>query len=195
MVYLNSLHIVDTGWLSTTSRGTQLSSASRANAGSALPLKAVDIDISATSNIDKSTPPGVYSAVQHALVSLNPTEFTLNIRINSKYASTSNPYAVNDAGLIPELLRLPKTTGWKAMYYPTDVASGTGAFGKEGQLLYAIGTTDTTESQGDLNITLNTGLHKDLTDVKYVAVRFDACRVHEDITNIVKVTLTGVFTV
>ena len=117
MVFLTSLSLIDTGWLSYSNRDTS----NRANSGSLINLKSVEITIRSSGNIDKTVPPtffpaNVYTAAQHACISVNPLEFTIRIKINSHQPSTYNYYNENDVSLLPILLMLPRTTGWKAMF-------------------------------------------------------------------------------
>jgi len=200
MVFLTSVDILDTGFLTVSSRTGQLSTANRANSGSALRLKGVELEISSASNLDKETYAANYSDIECPVVSVNPDEIKLTIWLN-KTATASNigVWATGDMQYIAALLDLPKTRGFKAIYYPVDAASGATVRKHNEQILYYLGITDTTESQGDINLTLATSdtataSSKDLTDVKYIPVRFESCDISQDTSGGVQVTLTGVRT-
>jgi hypothetical protein len=196
MVFLTSIDILDTGFLTKTSRGTQLSTANRVNAGSALRLKGVDLEISGSSNVDKETFTGnTTGAISCPLISVNPDEFTLTLYLNSTNTDTNNPWGINDVANLALIRRLTKTDGFKAIYYPV-----TGDIRKRSQqLIYQLGAVDTTESQGDINITLATTESDitgtsgyDLTDVRYVAVRFESYTIKQEPGNTIEVSLNGV---
>ena len=207
MVFLTSLNILDTGFLDVATRTGQLSSASRVNSGSALQLKGVNFDIDSTSSLDKAvtpafTPANIKGHEKRALISINPISFTITIFLNSKNTDTSNYWGINEMGILAQILRLPQTKGWKAIYYPVDnTADDTGSNStrsRNQQIVYQLGATDTTESQGDINITLWTNTTsasgKDLTDVNYVPVRFESAKIAQTPNNQVRVTLSGVVT-
>lgn len=207
MVFLTSLNILDTGFLDVNTRTGQLSSSLRVNSGSALQLKGVNIDITSSSNLDKSVTPGkiptsIKDNEKRALISVNPIAITISILLNSNNIDTSNVWGINDMALLSQLLRIPSTYGWKAIYYPVDntaTDSGSNTSRKRNsQITYQLGATDTTESQGDLNLTLWTGTtsasSKDLTDVNYIPVRFESCSITQVPDNKIQVTLSGVVT-
>ena len=196
MVFLTSIDILDTGFLTKTSRGTQLSTANRVNAGSALRLKGVNLEISGSSNVDKETFTGnTTGAISCPLTSVNPDEFTLTLFLNSSNTDTNNPWGVNDVANLAEIRRLTKTAGFKAIYYPV-----TGSIRKrDQQLIYQMGSVDTSEIQGDIDITLATTESDvsgtsgyDLTDVKYIAVRFESYSITQEPGNTIEVKLNGV---
>lgn len=194
MVFLNSLSILDTGFLATDVRTSQLTGSNRVNTGTALNLRSVEFTVNATSNIDKAVVPGKYTKSQHAIISINPTEVTIRLIVNT---NSSNDYEGNDLSTLQHLIRLPHTLGWKALYYPVD-NTATNSNDRNSQLVYQLGSTDTSESQGDINLTLWTGAGtargKDLTDVNYLPVRFESCEINDTPTNIINVTLRGVVT-
>jgi hypothetical protein len=196
MVFLTSIDILDTGFLTKTNRGTQLSTANRVNSGSALRLKGVDLEISGSSNVDKETFPGnTTGAIDCPLISVNPDEFTLTLYLNSSNTDTNNPWGINDVANLALIRRLTKTAGFKAIYYPVS-----GNIRKRNQQLsYQLGSADTSESQGDINITLattetdTTGTSGyDLTDVNYIAVRFESFSIKQEPGNSIEVKLNGV---
>lgn len=207
MVFLTSLDILDTGYLTVTSRNNQLATGNRANSGDELRLKSVSLVMSASSNLDKAVTPAfaqsdIKNHEKRALVSINPTTITITLFLNVDNDDTSNYYAVNDLALLKDLLDLPHTKGFKAIYYPVDnTADDTGSNTsneRNKQLIYQLGATDTSEAQGDINITLWTNTSsvsgKDLTDVNYIPVRFESCNMTQMTTNKIMVTLTGVVT-
>lgn len=204
MVFLTSIDILDTGFLDVSTRNNQLSSANRVNSGSALRLKGVNLDITSSSNTDDAVTPGFYPAdikshEKRSLVSVNPTTVSLTIYLNSKNTNTTNVWGINDMALLPELLKLPHTKGIKVIYYPVDITTSTSlSRGMASQATHAIGTADTTESQGDIDITLWTGTTyasgKDLTDVNYIPIRFNSCAIKQDPNSFIKITLSGVVT-
>jgi hypothetical protein len=207
MVFLTSLNIVDTGFLDVNTRTNQLSTSLRVNSGSALQLKGVNFDIESSSNLDTSTSPGytittIKSHEKRSWISSNATQVTISILLNSNNTSTSNVWDINDMSLLAQILKLPHTVGWKALYYPVDNSAtdtgGNDSRKRNSQIVYQLGATDTSESQGDLNLTLWTGTtsasSKDLTDVNYIPVRFTSCKINQTPDNKVMVTLQGVVT-
>jgi len=207
MVFLTSLNILDTGYLTVTSRSNQLASSYRVNSGAALQLKGVNFDIEASANLDNGVSPGFVptSTKTHEarpLVSLNPTKITVSILLNSKNVDTNNVWGINDMVLLAAILKLPHTYGFKALYYPVDNTAvdtgGDSSRSRNQQIVYQLGATDTVEAQGDMNITLWTGTTsaagKNLTDVNYIPVRFENCKITQTPNNQVRVTLNGVVT-
>jgi len=65
-------------------------------------------------------------------------------------------------------------------------------------MIYRLGAVDTTQTQGDINITLWNGSSsvssKNLTNVNYMAVRFESCAIGQTPTGLIEVTLSGVVT-
>jgi hypothetical protein len=200
MVFFTSLNILDTGFLAKSVRSSQLATANRAYSGAAFTLKGVTLTINSSGNLDKTTPPAKFTASQHALVSINPRTFIITIYVGANYTSTSNIYGVNDVAMLPELLRLPETAGWKAIYVPVDISSAAGYLKRESHLIYAIGSADTSEGQGDLSFSVikdgAVTTTRNLTYVKYLCARFETCQLGFDPStpNAIRVTLSGVFT-
>lgn len=207
MVFLTSLNILDTGYLTVTSRVNQLAAGYRVNSGSALQLKGVNFDINSSSSLDEGVTPGftpttIKTHEKRALVSINPMKITLTIFLNSKNINTNNIWEINDMALLSSILSLPHTKGFKALYYPVDNTAvdtgGNTSRWRNQQIVYQLGATDTVESQGDINLTLWTGTTsaagKDLTDVNYIPVRFDSCKIAQQPDNTVMVTLSGTVT-
>lgn len=214
MVFLTSLDILDTGFLTVNSRTGQLATTYRVNSGVALRLKSVNFDIITSGNLDKGITPAYLPTTpknheKRALVSVDPTMFTLTLFLRSDYTSTSNIWGVNDIAIIGAISQLPHTLGWKAMYYPVDNTAvdtgGNSSRKRNQQLVYVLGATDTSESQGDLATggseklllwtgTTSTGVGKDLTDVNYIPVRFESCKITQEPNNAIRVTLQGVIT-
>jgi len=198
MVFLTSIDILDTGFLSKSNRSSQLSASERVNSGTALRLKGVEMELSSSSNVDKETFTGEFSDISCPLISVNPDEITLTLYLNSNNTTTSNVWGVDDMGSLSLLRRLPKTKGFKAIYYPVS----TNIRQRNKQMIWEIGTPDTTESQGDINITLATtesdsaGTNGfDLTAVNYIAVRFETCSISQDSqSSKIVVKLGGVIT-
>lgn len=207
-IFLTSIDILDTGFLrvgrsTPSARVNQLGTSSRVNSGSALRLKGVTIEFDSTSNLDATASPAQFNtstivAPQSAAVSSNPTRFTMNIKINSTNTDTSNEWGINDMSLVAHLLQLPHTKGFKAIYYPVDLTATGDTRNLTKQLTHYLGDNDTTQSQGDIDITLWTGAtsasSKDLTDVNYVAVRFDSCKITQTPSQMIDITLSGVIT-
>jgi len=214
MAFLTSLDILDTGFLTVNNRVGQLSTANRTNSGVSLRLKSVNIDIQSTSSLDTGvtpayTPSTIKGHEKRALISINPTTVTITIILKNVYTDTTNVWGINDMGMLQHLLRLPHTKGFKAIYYPVDNAAtdtgGNSSRLRNQQIVYQLGATDTVESQGDLatvgseKVTLWTGttstnVGKDLTDVNYIPVRFESCKMNQTPDNMVRVTLSGVVT-
>jgi len=208
MVFLTSLQILDTGFLTVTSRGTQdTTTDARVNDGDALELKGVNFDITATSTIDENPSPGyrpsdIKDHEKRALITINPIQITLKLMFNAANTDGTNVYGINDMSLLKEVLRLPYTPYFKALYYPVDnTATDTGANStrrRNSQIVYQLGETDTTESQGDIDLTLWTGTtsasSKDLTDVNYIPVKFKSVKIQQVPNNKIEVTLQGVVT-
>lgn len=207
MVFLTSLNIVDTGYLDVNTRTGQLAVGYRVNDGVALQLKGVELEMSSSSALDKAATPGFsVSDIKHhekrALVTINPTTFSLKLMFNRDDTSTTNAWGINDMALLKEVFELPHTAGFKALYYPVDrTAVNTGGNStnkRDNQMIHQMGTYDSTESQGDLNLTLWTGIataaSKTLTSVHYVPVRFDNCSMVQTSDNKMVVTLSGVVT-
>jgi len=211
MVFLTSLHILDTGFLTVTSRTNQLSTANRANSGVSLQLKGVNVDIESGASVDEGVTPAYYpnSILTHEkrpMVSVNPTNITITIMINNDYTDSTNPWGITDVSLLSPILKLTQTKGFKAIYYPVDnTATDTGgnsSRGRDKQIVYQLGAADTTESQGDIAssnlVTLWTGISsgtgKDLTDVNYIPVRFKSIKISQTPDNNIQITLSGVVT-
>ena len=162
-IFLTSLDILDTGFLTVSSRTNQLSSSYRANSGNELRLKGISFDITSSGSLDESVTPGydpddIKGHEKRAFISVNPIEINLSIVLNADNTDTNNVWGINDVALLAELLRLPQTKGWKALYYPvdntaTDVGSNSSRK-RNSQIVYQLGETDTSEDQGDIDLTL-----------------------------------------
>lgn len=201
MVFISSLDIIDTGFLTKNSRTTQVQASDRVNSGSTLRLKGVDLKVTTSANLDKAVTPDNHDIIRdnkgekHALISINPT--TVNITI---YISTGSIgiWGSNDPSLLPYLYRLPHTRGFKAIYYPVtgDIRQ------RDEQLIYQLGSADTTEEQGDIDITLATAETDtsgtsgyDLTNVNYLSVRFESVEIPQvPAKNGIFLKLNGVIT-
>jgi len=166
MVFLTSLNILDTGYLDVSTRTNQLSTSDRVNSGAALQLKGVNFDIESSASVDTAVTPAFYpsdikSNEKRALVSINPIKVTISILLNAKNTDTTNVWGINDMALLASILKLPQTKGFKAIYYPVDnTANDTSpntSRQRNRQIVYQLGATDTTESQGDIDMTLWTG--------------------------------------
>lgn len=198
MVFLTSLDILDTGFL-TVSSTSRVSSANMVNSGNALRLKSIDMNITSSAALDKNVTPGNHDIIrddgaeEHPLITINPTEFTLSIFLNTKNTSTSNEWGINDMAILPYLLRLPQTRGLKAIYYPV-----AGNFRqRSSQMVYQLGASDVFAAQDDIDITLaasesTSSSGYDLTDVNYLVCRFESCAITQAANNAIKVTLSGV---
>lgn len=211
MVFLTSVDILDTGFLTVASRTNQLPTASRVNSGTALRLKGATFSITYSGSLDKGITPGRFTtdssgrinAESHPLISINPTEIEIKILLNNNNTDTNNPWGVNDMALLSELIKLGHTRGWKALYYPVDsttIDSGSSNSRKmKSQIFYYIGRTDTSESQGDINISLWTGTTnatgKNLTNVYYLPVRFEPVKIGVTPNNQIEITMAGVVTI
>lgn len=202
-IFLTSVNILDTGFLDVNTRTNQLSAANRVNSGSALQLKGALLELGASASLEKGVTPGytpssIKNHEKRALVSINPTTFTLTLNFNSDNVDTANAFSLNDMAILASVFQLPHTKGFKALYYPVDNAASGDTRKLTSQVTYQLGATDTTESQGDIDITLWTGAttasSKDLTDVNYIPVRFENVSISQTPDNKVKVTLSGVIT-
>lgn len=203
MVFLTSIDILDTGFLGKTTRTNQLGADNRVNSGNALRLKGVEIELNSSANLDKETSPGRVTGPEVSFISANAREFVMTLYLNSNNIDTNNVWGVNDMSLLDDIIRLPETRGWKAIYYPVDntaVDSGANTTRKRNsQLIYWMGSADTSELQGDIDIDLWTGSTsvsgKDLTDVNYISVRFENASIKQDgDSSSIVVTLNGVIT-
>ena len=207
MVFLTSLHILDTGFLDVATRTGQLGTSNRVNSGAALQLKGVELELTTSSALDKSATPGFRPASikgheKRALITVNPTTFSLTLTFNRSSTDTTNIWGINDMSLLSAVASLPHTAGFKALYYPVDnTATDTGGNSSRQltrQMVYQLGATDTIEDQGDLNLSIWTGVatagSKDLTDVNYIPVRFESCTFRNTADNKLSVTLSGVVT-
>jgi len=204
MVFLTSIDIVDTGFLDVATRNGQLTASDRINSGSSLRLKGVNFDIISTSSLDDASTPAYSPAdikghEKRALVTINPTKFTLKLYLNASNIDTSNYWGINEMGILSEILELPHTKGWKALYYAVDNTAAATVQHRDQQIVYQLGATDTTESQGDINLTLLTGAattaaSKDLTDVNYIPVRFNSVTITQVPGNKVEVKMSGIVT-
>jgi len=194
MVFLTSVDILDTGFLTRAKTGSQLSTSDRANNGVVLKLKGVSIQFNSRSNLDDEANIGNFDEQEIPIISVEPLGFSLNLEIDTSVQDTSGEYGVNEAALIKELVALPRTKGLKALYYP--VKTNSLQRNKPGQILSRLGTADTTEPQGDISISLwgtseESGL--DLTDVAYVGCRFSSCVIDQrPDTPILTIRLDGV---
>jgi hypothetical protein len=203
MAFLTSLDILDTGFLPVDragagDRSNQVTTANRVNAGVALRLKGVDFEITSSGNIDKTATPGKFTANRHGLISINPRTFTITLLLDKRTADNTGYYGVNDMPYISELIRLPETQGFKAIYYPVMYGLiGTKVYDREVQknIINLLGTADTTQSQGDISISVWNGTAEqtscNLTHVKYIACRFESCQIPDSPKNIIKIVLTG----
>jgi len=201
MVFLTSIDILDTGFLTVTGRTNQLSTANRVNSGGALRLKGIELEIGSSANLDDETYSGESNEIECPLISVNADTFQMTIFLNSTAnATTPGVWSTGDMKYLSALLSLPKTRGFKALYYPVDAASAATIRNHNRQMSYYLGRTDTTEAQGDIDLTLATtntvtAGSKDLTDIKYIAVRFKDCKITQGPDTRIMVVLTGVLTI
>jgi hypothetical protein len=199
MVYLTSINILDTGFATKAKDTTQLATAYRVNSGAALQLKGVNFEISSSANLDKASFATNTAQTTVPFIGVNPRTFTLTLFLNSRNTDTNNTYEVNDVALLAEILRLPETYGVKALYYPVHITATPDDRRMSSQLVYQIGAADTTETQGDISLTIWGGSSQlttqNLTDVRYISCRFESCSITQDPGSGIKVTLDGVWTV
>jgi hypothetical protein len=195
MVFLTSIDILDTGFLTVTNRTGQLSTSNRVNSGNALRLKGVNFEINSSSNLDDETYSANFDDVQVPVISVNPDKITLTLYLN-RQATENNTgvWETGDMQYLSALLNLPKTKGFKAIYYPVARTAITTRRQDE-QIVTYLGRTDVTESQGDISITIatsgSTASGQNLTDVNYIPVRFSNCRINQDTSGGVEVVLEG----
>lgn len=207
MVFLTSIDILDTGFLSLSNRSSQLSKSNRVNNGDALRLRGVNINYTTTANLDaKPIPSMIPSSLRDynevSLISLNNPTIQIIIFFNKGNTSTDNIWGINDKEIIYKIPRLVSTLGVKAVYYPVDIsASDSGSSSsrnRDFQIPNIYGITDTTENQGDIDINLWTGTTfasgKNLKNIKYLPVRFKSISNPETTYNGVRITITGVIT-
>jgi len=199
MVFLTSIDILDTGFLTRSNRSGQVPTTNRVNAGQSLRLKGVELDLNGKSNIDKEPFAGnLTGEISCPLISVDPDEFSLTLYINSNNVDGNNVWGINDVANIVHLRRLTKTPGFKAIYYPViDGGDSQDLRRAQQQLIYAIGRPDTTEPQGDISIPFLNGntnqITGNLTQVRYVAVRFETFNIkQEPNSSKIEVRLTGV---
>ena len=102
MVFLTSIDILDTGFISKTDRTSQLEPSDRVNSGSALRLKGVELDMSGSSNTDNEGSPGNYTNPTAQLISINGDEIELTLYINSNNVDTNNVWGINDMSLFEQ---------------------------------------------------------------------------------------------
>lgn len=199
MVFLTSLDILDTGYLTKAKNTTRLTAAEIANAGTAFRLKGVEFDIQSSCNLDKSTTPGKFSTLAVPLISVNPREITIRVVFNRLNVSTGNYFAVNDMSYIYEFVRLAETKGIKAIYYPVDSSATGDTRGMTSQILYQLGTADTTEGQTGISISLWSGsveaTGKNLTNVKYIPCRIESVKFPQRGDNIIEAVISAVWSI
>lgn len=197
MVFITSVDILDTGFLTVTNRTNQLTTANRVNSGSALRLKGVELNIGSSSNLDDESYTAEFDDIEVPVISVNPDTVKLTLYLNKQSTeANTGVWDTGDMKYLAELLSLPKTKGFKAIYYPVDAAVGATIRKHNEQILYYLGRTDTAEDQGDIDITLATSntataSSKDLTDVIYIPVRFSNCDIVQGTGGSIEVTLTG----
>lgn len=198
-IVLTSVDIIDTGFLSVSNRTSQVATALRVNAGVALKLKGVELEIGSSSNLDEETYTAEYDDIEVPVCSVNPDTIRLTIILN-KTSTESNPgvWNTSDMKYLAEIFRLPKTVGFKALYYPV-IRGATILHHTDQQILNYLGRYDTTETQGDVSLTVvngsgNSTTTGDLTDVVYIPVRFKSCNVTQTPDGFIQVTLDGVRT-
>jgi hypothetical protein len=201
MVFLTSLNILDTGFLSLNTRTNQLPQLDRVNNGVALQLKGLDFEIESSSELDDESPVDSDGDIESCMTTVNPDKITLTILINTLADDTENKWEINDTLWLAQLINLPKTKGVKAIYYPVyrGILSALDSRMYQRQLINWVGASDLSQNQGDINLTLWDGTEDDngydLTDVNYIGVRFTNCKMQQvPDSTIIKVTLTGVRT-
>lgn len=203
-VFLTSINVVDTGYLTVTGRTGQLLAADRVFGGLPLQLKVTNFEITSTASLDEGvTPAFLPSDIQHhevrSLVSISPLQVSMSVLVNSSDVDTTNTWGINDTAMLLSLLRLPHTRGFKAIFYPVDnslsAVYDVTSRKLQSQAVYQLGLPDSTEPQGDLNLTLWTGStsasSKTLVNVNYVPVRFKTARMTQSPDNKIMVLLTG----
>ena len=79
MVFLTSIDILDTGFLTVTGRTNQLSTANRVNSGGALRLKGIELEIGSSANLDDETYSGESNEIECPLISVNADTFQMTI--------------------------------------------------------------------------------------------------------------------
>jgi hypothetical protein len=194
---LTSIDILDTGYLSVGKLGGQLESSQRVNSGTALRLKGVEFIPESTANLDESPLLAQYVDRNIPVNSIQPTQFTIRIFLGANNIDTNNYWGINDMANAAHLLRLTKTLGIKALYYPVTVAATGDTRGRDSQLAYILGRTDTTEPQTGISLSAWNGsslqASLNLTHIKYIPVRFKTCRIPQTASGSIIVELTGVF--
>ena len=202
MAFITSMNIVDTGFLTVKNRTAQLARAQRANEGNEIVLKAVKITFNGSSNLDYETNPGNDGEVQAELISVNADKVTLEVYLNRK-STANNPGVWNTSDLqnIPALIKLAKTKGFKAIYYPVAFNSANLQIRKQDeQLLFYMGRRDLSSvTPGDIAINLASSNTQEITgnlsNVRYVAVRFENWDIMQDVKGRMILKLEGVVTV
>jgi len=203
MVFLTSLDILDTGYLAVDrdadgDRSNPVPTADCVNSKVALRLKGVNFDITSSSNVDKLSTPGKLTTNRIGLVSVNPRQVSIKLMLNQRTESDTAPYGINDMSYLASLIKLPETSGFKAVYYPVKEGATPDDRRKDRQIVTLIGTADTIQTQTGINLSLWDGADEDttndLTDVRYIAVRFESCKINQTPKNSIEVELSGVIT-
>jgi len=171
-----NITILDTGFIKPTHTGTQVATTLRSNSGVAFTIKANSI-------VPNST---LLGQANPELSSLTTPESNVgsqeasNIRIQGVLNADNSA----DRALFMALWNLPRTYGYKAVFYNVDTTAtdtGTNSTRKrDHQLVTMLANShvDTTEPQGDISMSgiiwTNTayGSAKDLTDVYHIHVFF-----------------------
>lgn len=124
---MGSIKIQDTGYIDSRNKGTQLSSANRANNGTAITLKVAEFTPSLKRNYSVEPNLATNQPAEVNLGSLENMQFILRCILNTTSST--------DMDLVQHLLNLVRTWGYKVMWY--DYTSATNEK-NNGQLIYQI---------------------------------------------------------
>lgn len=194
---LTSLHILDTGYLDVAKDSGQLPTAQRVNDGGVLMLKGVEFAPESQANLDKSPLLASYANKNVPVLTVSPDEFSIRIFINSNNTDTNNSWSINDMAYLTEIFRLPKTLGIKAIYYPVTTTAAGDLRKRDSQVVYQLGRADVGGNQSGINVSawngtaMQSGLN--LTNVRYIPVRFERCRIIQVPGSQITIELNGVF--
>lgn len=107
---MSSITILDTGFLKIDNTGTQLSSANRANSGSAITLNSVSVNFETKANVDDSPALGKYAETEVNFASFDNRKLVIKGVLRSSNST--------EMSLVYPLHKLVQTKGYKTVYYP-----------------------------------------------------------------------------
>lgn len=164
------IQILDTGFLKTDhSDAGQLASSLRANDGSSVELRITSMSFSSKLNLDIKPDVGTFNETENNVGSIENPIIQIQGVLDKKDDT--------DTALIPELVMLSQTKGYKALFYPINRDNTANSESKNNNLVYRLcdGHYNTTEPAGDIDITLkdtggSTSSGYDLCDVEHLHI-------------------------